>query len=198
MNFMVNELSSFYCDFTKDILYCDAKDDKRRRCVQTVYWKSVDALVKLWAPFLCYTTEEIWSHFTNDEAESVHYTSYPAVMNYSDAAELKAKFSELLSIRDEVNKALEIARNEKLIASAQEAEVRIACTEAEEKLLENTLNGAVAQFLIVSSVCYEAGERAALITKARGTKCPRCWNYSEEADADGLCPRCRRVMKAQQ
>ena len=97
MNFMVNELSSFYCDFTKDILYCDAKDDKRRRCVQTVYWKSVDALVKLWAPFLCYTTEEIWSHFTNDEAESVHYTSYPAVMNYSDAAELKAKFSELLS-----------------------------------------------------------------------------------------------------
>ena len=198
MNFMVNELSSFYCDFTKDILYCDAKDDLRRRCVQTVYWKSVDALVKLWAPFLCYTAEEVWSHFTNDEAESVHYTSYPEVMHYSDAELLKKKFAELLDIRDEVNKALEIARSEKLIASGQEAEVRIACTGAEEKLLEGTLNGAVAQWLIVSSVCYEAGERAALITRARGTKCPRCWNYSEEADADGLCPRCQKVMKGLQ
>ena len=72
MNFMVNELSSYYCDFTKDILYCNALNDTRRRQVQTVYWKCLDALVKLWAPFLCYTTEEELMHFNNDEAESVH------------------------------------------------------------------------------------------------------------------------------
>ena len=89
MNFMVNELSSYYCDFTKDILYCSNKEDVRRRQVQSVYWQCVDALVKLWAPFLCYTTEEIWTHFTNDEEPSVHYTSYPQVQNYDNADSLK-------------------------------------------------------------------------------------------------------------
>ena len=73
MNFMVNELSSYYCDFTKDILYCNKADSARRRQVQTVYWQCTDALVRMWAPFLCYTAEEIWKFFGNREAESVHY-----------------------------------------------------------------------------------------------------------------------------
>ena len=194
-NFMVVELSSYYCDFTKDILYCDALDDVRRRQVQTVYWTCVDTLVKLWAPFLCYTTEEVWEHFNNDEAESVHYCHFPEVHIYANEQELKDTFTSLLDVRDAVMKALEESRSEKTIGTAQEAHAVIECTKADKELLEGTLKEDVAQWLIVSKATLkEAETNKVSILKATGDKCPRCWNYTEEADENGLCPRCHRVM----
>ena len=194
-NFMVVELSSYYCDFTKDILYCDALDDVRRRQVQTVYWTCVDTLVKLWAPFLCYTTEEVWEHFNNDEAESVHYCHFPEVHTYANEQELKDTFTSLLNVRDAVMKALEESRSEKTIGTAQEAHAVIECTKADKDLLEGTLKEDVAQWLIVSKATLkEAETNKVSIIKATGDKCPRCWNYTEEADENGLCPRCHRVM----
>ena len=195
MNFMVNELSSYYCDFTKDILYCNDLNDHRRRQVQSVYWICADKLVRLWAPFLVYTCEEVWQHFNDDSEKSVHYTEYPAVENYPDAEELKKTFGELLSLRSDASKALEDARNANLIHSSQEAALEIHCTAADEDLLKGTLNNAAAQWLIVSKVSFAAGDkRQVVVKKAPGTKCPRCWNYTEEADSEGLCPRCHRVM----
>ncbi len=195
MNFMVNELSSYYCDFTKDILYCSDREDHRRRQVQTVYWTACDVLVKLWAPFLVYTAEEIWNHFSDDEEPSVHYTHYPEVQNYADAEEVKNTFGQLMEIRNVVLKALEEERSEKRIASAQEACVTLTVPAAQKELLEKTMGDAAAQWLIVSKVVLEEGEEVqAVVTKAPGVKCPRCWNYSEQADADGLCPRCQSVM----
>ena len=194
-NFMVVELSSYYCDFTKDILYCDALDDVRRRQVQTVYWTCLDTLVKLWAPFLCYTTEEVWEHFNNDEAESVHYCHFPEVHIYANEQELKDTFTSLLNVRDAVMKALEESRSEKTIGTAQEAHAVIECTKADKDLLEGTLKEDVAQWLIVSKATLkEAETNKVSIIKATGDKCPRCWNYTEEADENGLCPRCHRVM----
>ena len=194
-NFMVVELSSYYCDFTKDILYCDALDDVRRRQVQTVYWTCLDTLVKLWAPFLCYTTEEVWEHFNNDEAESVHYCHFPEVHTYANEQELKDTFTSLLNVRDAVMKALEESRSEKTIGTAQEAHAVIECTKADKELLEGTLKEDVAQWLIVSKATLkEAETNKVSILKATGDKCPRCWNYTEEADENGLCPRCHRVM----
>ena len=194
-NFMVVELSSYYCDFTKDILYCDALDDVRRRQVQTVYWTCLDTLVKLWAPFLCYTTEEVWEHFNNDEAESVHYCHFPDVHTYANEQELKDTFTSLLDVRDAVMKALEESRSEKTIGTAQEAHAVIECTKADKELLEGTLKEDVAQWLIVSKATLKESETNKVsIIKATGDKCPRCWNYTEEADENGLCPRCHRVM----
>ena len=195
MNFMVNELSSYYCDFTKDILYCSAADDTRRRQVQSVYWQCTDALVRMWAPFLCYTTEEVWQFFGSDEAESVHYLNLPEVKTYANAAEVKAQFETLLDVRSIVMKALEDARNENLIHSAQEAAVELSCTEADQELLDKGLGKDLAQWLIVSQASVRtADSRSAVVSKAAGTKCPRCWNYSEAADSEGLCPRCHAVM----
>ncbi len=194
MNFMVNELSSYYCDFTKDILYCSAADDLRRRQVQTVYWQCLDALVRLWAPFLCYTAEEVWTFFSNDCEPSVHYTEFPEAKEYADAAELKEQFTRLLEIRSDVNKAIENARNDKLVASSQEAAVTLHCTDADENLLKAALQDTAAQWFIVSKVNIEKGEGEPAVAKASGTKCPRCWNYSEEADENDLCPRCHGVM----
>ena len=195
MNLMVNELSSYYCDFTKDILYCSEKNDHRRRQVQSVYWNAVDSLVRLWAPFLVYTCEEVWMHFNDDSAESVHYTEFPEVKHYANAEEVKNTFTELMNLRDDVNRELENARNAGMIHSSQEAQVSITCTEADKDLLEGTLPEAAAQWLIVSKAVVTAGsERKITTSHAEGTKCPRCWNYSTEADENGLCPRCHEVM----
>ena len=194
---MVNELSSYYCDFTKDILYCDAEDAPRRRQVQSVYWQCTDALVKLWAPFLCYTTEEVWMHFNNDEAESVHYCHFPSVQEYANAEELKAEFGKLLDVRTDVMKALEESRNAKTIGTAQEAEVELCVTNEDADLIEKGLSGSLAQWLIVSKAnVTRSEERSVKVIKASGTKCPRCWNYAENADENGLCPRCHTVMAA--
>jgi len=85
VNLMTNELSSYYLDYSKDILYIYKKDSLRRRQVQSVIWNVIDSLCKLWAPLLVYTMDEIWSVFNNDEANSVHYTHFPEVKNYDDA-----------------------------------------------------------------------------------------------------------------
>lgn len=195
MNFMVNELSSYYCDFTKDILYCEKKDDHRRRQVQSVYWMATDKLVRLWAPFLVYTMEEVWQHFNDDCEKSVHNTEFPAVESYGDEEEIKAEGEKLMEVRSHVLKALEEARNEKLIKSSQEAAISLAAPEDVTALLSKTLSDKVSQWMIVSQCDMEKAEEISVkVRKADGVKCPRCWNYSTEADSEELCPRCHAVM----
>ena len=195
MNFMVNELSSYYCDFTKDILYCEKKDDHRRRQVQSVYWMATDKLVRLWAPFLVYTMEEVWQHFNDDCEKSVHNTEFPAVESYVDEEEIRTEGEKLMEVRSHVLKALEEARNEKLIKSSQEAAISLAAPEDVTALLSKTLSDKVSQWMIVSQCDMEKAEEISVkVRKADGVKCPRCWNYSTEADSEGLCPRCHAVM----
>ncbi|MDD6258342.1 MAG: class I tRNA ligase family protein, partial [Erysipelotrichaceae bacterium] len=194
INFMTNTLSSYYCDFTKDILYCNARDDHRRRQVQSVYWQCVDSLAKLWAPFLVYTMEEVWQHFNDDSEESVHYCHFPEVETYDNEAEIRDMFTKLMDVRTDVLKALEESRNAKTIGTAQEAEVDVTVSEEEKELLEKGLKGETAQWLIVSKAVVETGERHVKVVRAQGTKCPRCWNYTLNPDENGLCPRCHSVM----
>ena len=195
MYFMVNILSSYYCDFTKDILYVSAKDDHRRRQVQSVYWNCADALVKLWAPFLAFTAEEIWTHFSHLGTNSVHYEEFPEVKEYAEAETLRDEIKRLLDICALVTKANEEARNEKLIASSQEAKILLTLPREDKELVEKNLGAAVAQWLIVSQVELVEGETAVKVEKASGEKCPRCWNYDEHVDENGLCPRCHAVME---
>lgn len=195
MYFMVNILSSYYCDFTKDILYVSAKDDHRRRQVQSVYWNCADALVKLWAPFLAFTAEEIWTHFSHLGANSVHYEEFPEVKEYAEAETLRDEIKRLLDVRALVTKANEEARNEKLIASSQEAKIILTLPKEDKELVEKNLGATVAQWLIVSQVELVEGESAVKVEKASGEKCPRCWNYDEHVDENGLCPRCHAVME---
>ncbi len=197
MNIMVNELSSYYMDFTKDILYCEVKDSLRRRQVQTVYWQAVDTLARLWAPFLCFTMEEVWTHFSNDEEKSVHYLHFPEIHHYANAEEIKAHFACVFAVRNEVNKALEEARAEKLIASAQEASVEITCSKDEMSELQDVLGKDLAQWLIVSQAQLSEGEKNVKVTKASGVKCPRCWNYTDSKHEDGLCERCQAALEAE-
>lgn len=194
-NFMTNELSSYYLDFTKDILYIEKQNDSRRRQVQTVIWNCLDALSKCWAPFLVFTMEEVFSKFTNDEAPSIHELNYPEVMNYSDSEEIKAMFDEVHEIRTIALKALEVARGEKVIGKPLEAKLIISCTEHQQQLLEKALNYKVAQWLIVSEVEFVVADECVItVEKAEGVVCPRCWNVSKDYNEDGLCVRCQKVL----
>ncbi|MBR2578157.1 MAG: isoleucine--tRNA ligase, partial [Erysipelotrichaceae bacterium] len=111
-NYMTNELSSYYCDYAKDILYCDGKNSLRRRQVQTVLVKAIDIFVKLWAPILCFTSEEVYSYAKPDET-SVHYTNFPEAETFADGDEIRKNFERLHEIRDDAFKALEEARQAK-------------------------------------------------------------------------------------
>ncbi|MCF0114013.1 MAG: class I tRNA ligase family protein, partial [Erysipelotrichaceae bacterium] len=197
MNLMTNELSSYYLDFAKDILYIEKKDDPRRRQVQSVIYTAVDTLCKLWAPSLVFTMEEVWNEFGSTEAESVHYTHFPTINHYPNAATIKEQFNQLNTIRSEALKALEVARADKIIGKPLEAKLVINCTNEDKELMESLTCGKVAQFLIVSEVEFkDAAERSVVVEKAEGMVCPRCWNISKEHAEDGLCVRCQKVIKA--
>ncbi len=199
MNFMVNTLSAYYLDYTKDILYCNTLDHPRRRQVQSVYWITIAKLVRLWAPFLVYTMEEVWLHFNDNCAKSVHYTEFPKAELYADAKELQSTFARLLTIRSIASKAIEDARNADIVHSSQEAALEIHCTKADENLLKGTIQDALPGWFIVSQVSFvEDQDCRVVVSHARGTKCPRCWNYTESGDEHGLCPRCHAVLEKEQ
>ena len=200
-NFMTNELSSYYCDFAKDILYIELLDSKRRRQVQSVLYQITDTLVRLWSPVLCYTMEEVWQFFKEEgDLTSVHYTHFADDRNYADSEKILEDFKRLNAIRDDVLKALELARNEKLIGKSLEAEVLIHLNKDDEELVKTYFKDKVHQWLIVSKVTFSEDKLDAFdnceikILKAQGHVCPRCWNYTQSDNEDGLCDRCKEVM----
>ncbi len=196
-NFMTNELSSYYCDYAKDILYCD--EGLRRKQVQTVLLQAIDALVKLWSPVLVFTTEEVYSFFRPNEA-SVHYTHFPESVTYEDGESIKADFTRLHELRDDVLKALEEARQNKTIGKSLEAHVYLHVSDEDKALLEKNFGDKVNQWLIVSKVDYTSDELTKYETcevkveKVSGVVCPRCWNITDSKDSEGLCDRCKKVL----
>ncbi|MDD3924780.1 MAG: isoleucine--tRNA ligase [Erysipelotrichaceae bacterium] len=200
-SFMTNDLSSFYLDYIKDIVYIETADSLRRKQVQSVLYDLIETLVRLWAPILSFTTEEIWQYYDHDVVESVHLLSFMPIKEFKDGSKLKTDFERLLAIRDDVNKAIEIKRNEKLIGKSLEADVAIEVTVADQELICKLLKNNLTQFLIVSSAHLESNtdfqqfEVAKVnITKADGKVCPRCWNITKETDDNGLCLRCHDIM----
>ncbi len=191
-NLMTNELSAYYLDFTKDILYCDAKTSKARMSVQTVLYESVHILTRVLAPILSHTCEEIWDHFLSD-TQSVHLQDFEIKKFKSSEPEV---WQELLQLRSEVFKQLELARAEKTIGKSLEAKVELTLTQAlYDKLTRKVSN--LAQWLIVSQIEVKVGSQQAIkISLAQGLTCPRCWNVTLEHAEDGLCPRCQAVVKA--
>lgn len=196
-NFMTNELSSYYCDYAKDILYCD--EGERRRQVQSVLYQAIDVLVKLWSPVLVFTTEEVYSFFRLNE-DSVHYTHFPKEQTYQNSDEVKADFAKLHVLRDAVLKALEESRQNKTIGKSLEAHVTLNVSDEDKALLEKNFKDKVNQWLIVSKVDYTSEDLPKYddfgikVEKVAGVVCPRCWNITDSADPEGLCDRCKKVL----
>ncbi len=206
-DYVVTDLSAVYLDVLKDRLYADATDSLSRRSAQTVLAAILGALVRVLAPILAFTCEEVW-HFmpaAMRDAESVHLSDWPVLaVPERDAEQLAASFDRLLSVRDEVTKALEEARNAGTIGKSQEARVSIEASGAELDALRR-FEVLLPELLIVEGV--ELAERtgsldevpvaAVTVGGAAGEKCPRCWNYRTlgvDAAHPEVCGRCAAVL----
>ncbi|HDZ84328.1 MAG TPA: hypothetical protein ENH45_03830 [Nitrospirae bacterium] len=210
--FCIIDMSSFYLDILKDRLYTFGTDSKDRRAAQAVLCIILKTLTKLIAPILSFTAEEIWTHIPGAKEESVFLAEFPEVEEkYIIDEALKNKWFTFAVIRDEVNKALEIKRADKLIGNALEAKVTIYVIDAVKAMLEEQGDFLPALF-IVSAVdvkgfseapdsAYSSGEvenLAVLVEKADGSKCQRCWNRSisvgQFSEHPELCERCFNVL----
>ena len=190
-NFVSFTLSNFYLDFTKDILYIEKADSLVRRSVQTVLYNILNNEVKLLAPILPYTSEEVYSLLPHTE-ESVHLTDMPEVVTYSDSTEVEELFNLFFELKDKVNKKLEEARNEKLIGSALEAVVKINLDPKYNEVKEK-LGSYLHQLFIVSKVEYTTDGEEVVVEKSTGEKCNRCWNYVDHLH-DDICDRCYNIL----
>ena len=208
-DFCVVDLSAFYLDIIKDRLYCEEKDGLRRRSAQTALYLIVDAMAKLFAPVLAFTCDEIWQsmpHRKEDDRRNVLLNQMPAdCAGYVLPEETMARWDTVIKLRQDVNGVLEKARADKRIGKALEAHVTLETADEAVKAACAGLN--LAEIFIVSDCAWAAPEEGAEVacgenfpgltvgvTEAKGTKCPRCWMHSLNANAEGLCPRCAAVI----
>ncbi|KUP07033.1 isoleucine--tRNA ligase [Bacillus coahuilensis p1.1.43] len=209
-NFCTVELSSFYMDFGKDILYIEGEDHPERRAMQTVMYDTLLALTKLLSPILPHTADEVWVFIPGVEGESVQLTSMPESETFNNAEQIVVKWEKFLSLRDQVLKALEEARNEKVIGKSLEAKLTLYVSNETGELIES-IEESLKQLFIVSA--FEVAGTledspasattfenvAIVVSQAEGEKCERCWTVSTdvgEAEAHPtLCVRCADVVE---
>ena len=208
-NFCVVAMSNFYLDVTKDRLYCT--NGTARKAAQTTMYKILVALDKIIAPILCFTSQEIWDFMPKTEGMNkyVVFEQMPKAGQYAADDAFKAKWAQLIAVRDEVKKVLEQARAEKLIGASLEASVTLYCSDAVYDLLNSIPMDELADLMIVSHVELVKGEGGAAsaveglgvaAAHATGDKCERCWKYSASIGSHPahptLCARCASVVEA--
>jgi isoleucyl-tRNA synthetase len=209
-NFVSSDLSSFYLDIAKDVVYIEGHDQLHRRAMQTVMYDTLVSLLKLTTPILPHTTDELWVFLTQEIEESVQLTDFPEASTHESFEALRTKYQQLMLVRDDVLKALEEARNAKTIGKSLEAKVTVYVN---KELLEafDTTKIDFAQFFIVSDFTLgglkeEAPSEAltldvasVVVVKAQGEKCERCWTISSKVGENDkhptLCPRCADVVE---
>ena len=202
-NFCVIDMSNFYMDVIKDRLYC--ADDHARRCAQTALYRILVDFTKLLAPILCFTSQEIWSYIPKLDGmkDYVVFEQMPEAKAAADEA-FEAKWDRIMAIRDDVKKVLEQARADKVIGSALEAGLTLYCSKEVYDFLNAIPMDELADLFIVSHVDLVEGEGGVKglveglgvsAAHAAGNKCLRCWKYETTVGADGLCPRCAKVLK---
>ena len=210
-NFCVVDMSNFYLDVIKDRLYCD--DGLKRRSAQTAIYKILDALVRMLAPILCFTADEIWKampHCEDADLRNVALNDMPQVdETYSFDEVSSEKWNRVIAFRDDVNKALEGARNAKVIGKPLEAWVTIYANDEAADLLNAWEADDLAALCIVSKLRVIKGEGEGIsgesfegikiaVERASGEKCERCWMYVDSVGSNEkhptLCGRCASVV----
>jgi isoleucyl-tRNA synthetase len=219
-DFCIVDLSAIYFDVLKDRLYTSAAKSLARRSAQTALWRLGEALVRLLAPVMSFTADEVWQYLpaTVDRVppgltggDSVHLHHFPAPEDLTgelpqgfDAVGMERDWEILLSVRDEALKALEAARNEKRIGSSLEAQIRLSAPGSVYPVLER-YGDQLRYLFIVSNVVLDklpasngGGGFSIEVSRAPGQKCERCWNYSthvgEDKNYPTVCERCSAVL----
>jgi len=201
--FAIVDLSAFYLDVLKDRMYTFAPTSKERRSAQTVLWQITEALVRLVAPILSFTADEVWEHLPVVEGRvaSVHLAQFPAPAEIfsEDSTQLLVTWKRLLAIRDEVLSAIEIERKQGNIGKGSEAHIQIQAMSTELHFLEQFSKETLEEILNVSVVEVISGRRTVLAKRASGSKCNRCWRYTNDCSNYGIwkhvCTRCQNALK---
>ena len=212
-NFCVVEMSNFYLDVIKDRLYCDSRESLSRRSAQTAIYRVLDAMTRLLAPVLCFTADEIWlamPHGENEDARAVALNDMPeADKALTLSEEEEAHWSKVMRVRADVNKALELARAEKLIGKPLDARVTLYVSEAAEGPFAELEGEDLAPLCIVSElkIVHGAGEGVrgenfdgltVHVEPSALPRCARCWTRSATVGTSEkhptLCARCAGVV----
>jgi isoleucyl-tRNA synthetase len=203
-NFFTVELSSFYLDVLKDRLYCSGKKSLLRKSAQTALFQLLRNTLILMAPILPFTAEEAWEAMPafKGKQESVHLEIFPSFEEKWIDPHSYQEWEDLMLVRDDVLKKLELAREGKVIGNSLEARITLKVPSSQEELL-NKRKKDLASFFIVSSVVLESfsgKELEVVVDKALGEKCLRCWNYSthvgRSSDYPHFCKRCEDVVES--
>ena len=207
-NFCVIDMSNFYLDVIKDRLYVEKSDSVTRRAAQTTIYRVLDTITRLVAPILAFTSEEIWKFMPHDSGcntESVLFNEMPKPDSNVDE-ELVARWDRIHLVRDDIKKALEIARTEKVIGASLDAEVTVYA-DGEMYDFLNSIDDLSSVFIVSKANLQKGGEGefkgeqplSVTVKHADGEKCARCWKYSGDVGADEkhpcLCTRCASVLK---
>ena len=212
-DYIVGDLSAVYMDATKDRVYSEAPDSPRRRAAQTVLMNIVEVLVRVLAPVLSFTTDEVWEHYPEairsreGRPGNVQLAGWPEKSDFApalpgdaDAERIAEDFGVILGVREIVTKALEDARGQKIVNKSQEADVTVTAPRSVLDHVEQYDAAVFEELFIVASVSFVEGEElSAEVRKTTAEKCPRCWNYRElggNPNHPSVCERCGDVLDA--
>jgi len=188
LNFCALDLSSFYFDIRKDVLYCDTINSKKRKECVMVLNIILDCLLKWFAPIFVFTTDEIYSLASKDK-KNIHEYVFPKIPKKWENKILEDRWEQLFKIKQEANVAIEEKRASKEIGSSLEAELKITTDNKNFELLEGI---DLAEYFITSKVekikSKNKEELKIEVTKSKGIKCPRCWKI-----LDNKCARCEKA-----
>lgn len=208
LNYFTNDLSGFYLDIIKDRLYVSKRDSISRRSAQTILFEILLATVKVLAPFLPFTTEEVWSNLKPEfkkKIDSVHLSDWPLPESAYLSSVLERRWEGIMALREEVFKRLEEARTADLIGNSLEAKVVLEVNQKDLDFYQEIVP-LLKEVLVVSQVEVrlskeelEEGEKIILVEKAEGEKCERCWKYDlsvgKITSSKKVCSSCLNVLK---
>jgi len=201
--FCIVDLSNFYLDVLKDRMYTFAPTSHARRSAQTVLWQITEALVRLVAPILSFTADEVWEYLpaVEDREASVHLAQFPRPEEVfsEDPAKLLEEWKQIFGLRDAAMIKLEEARQEKRIGKGLEAEIEVRVSGDLLTLLRGYAPS-LKEILNVSKVTViEDLSNSVIALPATGHKCARCWNFMPEVSSygiwDNVCTRCQGALK---
>ena len=214
-NFCVIDMSNFYLDIIKDRLYCEAPGSSPRKSAQSAIYRILDAMVRLLAPVLAFTSEEVWAampHAQGDDAESVLFNPMPeADPALAFTPEQSAYWADILALKDDVNKALEEVRAAKTVKKSTDAKLTLYLDDSAWERFQKLQGHHFEALFIVSRVeiVHGAGQGyqgeafpglTVRVEMDEAPKCPRCWNHHPSIGTpEGhpeLCPRCAAVVRA--
>jgi isoleucyl-tRNA synthetase len=201
--FAIVDLSSFYLDVLKDRMYTFAPTSKERRSAQTVLWQITEALVRLVAPILSFTSDEVWEYLpkVEDREASVHLALFPKPEEiFSESpATLLEEWKQLFEVRDAALRVLEEARQNKVIGKGLEAELEITASGDRLALLQLHAAGLKEAINVSAVKVVDGAELTVKALPASGHKCARCWNFMPEVSDYGIwqnvCSRCQGALK---